>query len=130
MNLESDNHSIWNEVRLAYYILTDPQAPFYIRMMPFAALFYMIIPEGLIAWPLFTPLDDVAVVYLAFKGLIALAPAQLVAKYQKQLGMDILEGDFEVVENNVVENDVAEDDVVEVADKELDASIILNPDRQ
>ncbi|MGB1250624.1 MAG: hypothetical protein ACPG8W_08445 [Candidatus Promineifilaceae bacterium] len=116
MNPDSNNTSVWKELILAYHILRDPNTPFYIKMMPLAAVFYCFFPEGAFAFPLLTPIDDLAIFYVALKGFIHLTPPQIVTKHQKTLGMDVLEGEYQVVENNMPE-------------KELDASIVLNPDR-
>ena len=126
MNSDSTGNSIWQELILAFHILRDPQTPFYIKMMPMAALLYFLFPEGWIVFPLATPIDDIALAYVALKGLVQLTPPQIVARHKKSLGMDVVEGEYQVVENDVADSDAVEDSV---GDKELDASIVLNPDK-
>ena len=117
MNSDSTGNSIWQELLLAYRILRDPQTPFYIKMMPMAAMLYFFFPEGWFAFPLITPIDDLALAYVALKGLVQLTPPQIVDRHQKALGLDVVEGEYRVVEEEPV------------AEKELNASIVLNPDK-
>ncbi len=114
----TDNGGILSEMRLAWQLMRDPESPFYLKLLPLLAIVYFVAPEYFVAWPLATPIDDVAVFYAALKGIVNLAPPHLVAKYTGDPALNYVDGEYEVVEGN--------DDS---AEKTLSEDIIINPDQ-
>ena len=35
---------MWQQIRLIYYLLRDPEVPFYLKLLPFTAVVYFIFP--------------------------------------------------------------------------------------
>lgn len=115
----SGDGGFWRELRLAYSVLRDRQTPIYLKALPAIGLLYFLFPfEGLAFWPLGTPVDDIALLYVALKGLLYLAPADVVSRHRRALGMDVVDAPYEVIEK------------APPADFDLDEQIVLNPDRK
>lgn len=100
---ETNNESggISNEIKLAWKLLRDPESPIYLMALPILAGLYFIVPEWFVGGPLLvTPIDDVAVLYAALKGIKALAPPHLVAKYTGDTSLNYVDGEYEVIESD------------------------------
>ena len=111
----TEGTSIFSDMKLAWQLLRDPESPWYLKAFPMLALLYFFVPEGVIAWPLMTPIDDVAVFYAALKGIVNLAPPHLVSKYTGDPSLNYVDGEYEVIEED--------------EDKTLDDSIVIDPDK-
>jgi len=74
---------IWQQVQLVYYLLRDPEVPFYLKIIPFTALVYLVMPLDLIPDPalLIGQLDDLTVLFVAGKMFVQMAPQHVVAKH-------------------------------------------------
>lgn len=88
----------WHQARLIYALMLDPDVPTYLKIIPFGALAYLVMPLDLI--PDFAlglgQLDDLTVLLVLSKVFVDLAPAQSVAKHKDQIrvedGFDPSEG--------------------------------------
>jgi len=78
---------VWQQVRLVYYLLRDPEVPFYWKLVPFVAILYLL-------WPVdFLPdvfvglgqLDDLTALLVGAKVFIEMAPPHVVARYMEQI---------------------------------------------
>ena len=78
---------VWQQIRLVYYLLRDPEVPFYWKLVPFTAVLYLL-------WPVdFLPdlivglgqLDDVTALLVGAKIFIEMAPPHVVARYMEQI---------------------------------------------
>ncbi len=107
---------VFGDMRLAWQLMRDPESPFYLKLLPLLAIVYFIAPEYFVAWPLATPIDDVAVFYAALKGIVNLAPPHLVAKYTGDPSLNYVDGEYEMVED------------MDSAEKTLNEEIVINPD--
>ena len=111
---------MWHQVRLVWSLLRDPDVPLYLKILPFAALIYILVPTDLI--PDFIPvvgqLDDLTALIVGGKVFVELSPQRVVAQHieamrargqqhsQEDLPPDasiddiIIEGEFEEVDSN------------------------------
>lgn len=103
---------IWEQIRLVWLLMRDNEVPVYLKLLPLAAVIYVIIPTDLIP-DFFIPfggLDDITAVLVGAKMFIEMAPQNIVARHIQNMrrvdaGLDL--------------------DGVEQSDKELDASIVI-----
>jgi uncharacterized membrane protein YkvA (DUF1232 family) len=74
---------IWQQIRLVYYLIRDPEVPFYLKLIPFTAVLYLIFPFDIIPdiAPFFGQLDDLTALLVSSKVFVELAPQQVVAKH-------------------------------------------------
>lgn len=99
---------LWQQARLVYALLRDPDVPIYLKVIPFTAVIYLLVPLDLI--PDFAlglgQLDDLTAILVLSKVFIELAPQRLVDYHLNQIR---------------VQDGLAEDNTViidqEVADK-------------
>ncbi|NPA92243.1 MAG: DUF1232 domain-containing protein [Chloroflexi bacterium] len=81
-----NNRSVWlavlREARLVWHLLRDPRVPWYLKLIPVGALGYVIMPVDLI--PL-NPLDDAALVSMAFYLFLELCPPEVVEEHRQAL---------------------------------------------
>lgn len=97
---------LYRQARLAWGLFWDRRVPWAIKLIPPAALIYLISPIDLI--PDFGlglgQLDDLAVILLGFKLFIELAPADVVREHLRALGARIGQWDLDE-EQPVVEGE-------------------------
>lgn len=78
---------VWQQARLVYYLLRDPEVPFYLKLVPFAAVLYLLWPVDFL--PDFAPvlgqLDDLTALLVSSKVFIEMAPPHIVARYTEQI---------------------------------------------
>ncbi len=74
---------VWEQIRLVYYLLRDPDVPFYLKFLPFLSILYLIWPIDLVAdiVPIVGQLDDMAILLVGFKVFIELAPPEVTARH-------------------------------------------------
>ena len=93
-----------NDIKLAWQLLRDPESPMYLMALPILAVAYFFVPEWFVGGPfLATPIDDIAILYAALKGIVALSPPHLVAKYTGDASLNYVDGEYEVIENDSAE---------------------------
>lgn len=78
---------VWQQARLVYYLLRDPEVPFYLKLLPFTAVIYLLWPIDLLPdlAPVLGQLDDVTALLVTSKVFIELAPPHLVARYMDRI---------------------------------------------
>ena len=78
---------VWQQARLVYYLLRDPDVPFYLKLLPFAAVLYLLWPIDLLAdvIPVFGQLDDLTALLVSSKVFIEMAPQHVVARHLDQI---------------------------------------------
>ena len=69
-----------DHIRLALRLLMDPRVPWYLKILPVAALVYFIVPDLI---P--TPLDDAVVLMVGVGLFLELAPKEVVEEYRQLL---------------------------------------------
>ena len=105
---------VWQQARLVFRLLRDPEVPFYLKIVPFIGLLYLIMPIDLIPdfMLMVGQLDDITALIVGAKVFIELVPPHVVARHLQEIRVQdgyetIVEGEF--------------------TDK-LDESIVIDPD--
>lgn len=97
---------VWQQARLVYYLLRDPEVPFYLKLVPFTAVLYLLWPVDLLPDVLLGlgQLDDLTALLVSSKVFIELAPPHLVAQYMDQIRVsDGFAGADEVNEKIIID---------------------------
>jgi uncharacterized membrane protein YkvA (DUF1232 family) len=78
---------VWQQIRLVYYLIRDPEVPFYLKFLPFVALVYLVWPFDIIPdiMPFLGQVDDVTAVLVGAKVFIELAPPHVVARHMNAI---------------------------------------------
>ena len=88
------------QVKLAYYLLLDPRVHPLIKLIPVAAVAYLILPTDVV--PDFVPvlgqLDDIAVLLIGLRLFFEFAPPGVVEEHLKRLVARV-RGDWTVVDD-------------------------------
>jgi uncharacterized membrane protein YkvA (DUF1232 family) len=98
-----------NNAHLTWKLLLDPKVNALAKLVPAAALAYLIMPIDVIPdmIPGLGQLDDIAVILLGIRAFIALCPPELVQWYRSEMGIDpktrenqsdTIEGSYRVVD--------------------------------
>lgn len=112
---------LWQQARLIYYLIRDPEVPIYLKVLPFLGFVYLLVPFDLFAdvLPFLGQLDDVTALLLTGKVFIELSPQQAVMKHMQTIreldGYDT-PATAVVDENNVVEGIVISPEDIEPKD--------------
>jgi len=76
------------QTRLAWRLLTDRRVPAWVKLIPVAALVYLLSPIDLLPdlmLPVLGELDDVAIILLALKMFVDLSPSNIVGNHMDEL---------------------------------------------
>ena len=78
---------MWHQMRLVWYLIRDPEVPFYLKVLPLAAFIYILIPTDFIpdVFPVVGQLDDLTALIVGGKVFIELAPQRVVAEYIRSM---------------------------------------------
>ncbi len=79
---------IWLQFRLVLALIRDPEVPFYLKLLPAAAVFYVIFPLDFAPdiYPILGQLDDLTALLVGAKVFVEMAPQDVVARHQQRLG--------------------------------------------
>jgi uncharacterized membrane protein YkvA (DUF1232 family) len=102
---------LWQQARLVYRLIRDPNVPLYLKLLPFFSLLYLIFPFDLIPdmAPIIGQVDDLAILVAFSKIFIELSPQDVVKEHLTQ----IQEEDGTVIINQMVdERDPVSDAIV------------------
>ena len=78
---------IVHQVRLVFYLLRDPEVPFYLKLVPFIGFVYLLSPIDFVP-DLFLglgQLDDLTVLLVGSKIFMELAPPHIVARHRQAI---------------------------------------------
>jgi uncharacterized membrane protein YkvA (DUF1232 family) len=117
---------LWQQARLVYKLLLDPEVPIYLKILPFAAVVYILFPFDFIpdVIPGFGQLDDITILVIGTKMFVDLAPKQVVARHLQSLRSqgdntptvdEIYSSDPDIIEGIIIEDG---DNVDQVVDSE------------
>ena len=116
---------MWQQIRLVYYLLRDPEVPFYLKLLPFTAVVYLIFPFDLLTdfAPVIGQLDDITILLVGTKIFIELAPPHVVARHMEAIRVQ----DGYGVVNTPAADDLAESIIIDgehevIVNKEKDRS--------
>ena len=78
---------VWQQARLVYHLLRDPDVPFYLKLLPFAAVLYLLWPVDILPdiAPVLGQLDDVTALLVSSKVFIELVPPHVVARHMDRI---------------------------------------------
>ena len=78
---------LWHQVHLVYKLFLDPEVPIYLKILPIAAVVYLLFPFDFIpdVIPGFGQLDDITILVIGAKMFIDLAPKQVVARHLQSM---------------------------------------------
>lgn len=97
---------IWNQFRLVFYLLRDPDVPIYLKLLPVAALLYVLVPIDFAPdfYPVLGQLDDLTALLVGAKVFIEMAPPHVVARHidQLQSGLHVDAEEADPLENAIV----------------------------
>lgn len=114
---------LWQQARLVYKLILDPEVPIYLKALPFAAFAYLLFPFDFLpdVIPGVGQLDDITILVVGAKMFIELAPKHVVARHlqsmraQGHLSPTMNEQPVEelyINDPDVIEGVIVEDDVV------------------
>ena len=116
---------MWQQIRLVYYLLRDPEVPFYLKLLPFTAVVYLLFPFDLLTdfAPVIGQLDDITILLVGTKIFIELAPPHVVARHMEAIRVQ----DGYGVVNTPAADDLAESIIIDgehevIVNKEKDRS--------
>ncbi len=121
--------SFWREAyqqaRLVFYLLRDPEVPFYLKLLPFAAVFYLLWPADLIPGlilPIVGSLDDITALLVGAKVFIELAPQHVVIKHLNTIrqldGYDPIEDEIKMGDTAVNDDLIIDGEIIEEKEPE------------
>ena len=126
----SNKHSgffgeLWQQVKLVYQLMLDPEVPIYLKILPFATILYLLFPFDFLpdVIPGIGQLDDITILVVGAKMFIELAPDRVVARHlqkmrrnqefpietDNQASGNILEGDPDIIEGILIEDEHSAD---------------------
>lgn len=78
---------VWQQMRLVYYLLRDPEVPIYLKLLPFTAVLYLLWPVDLLTdfVPVLGQLDDLTALLVSSKVFIELAPQHVVLRHMDSI---------------------------------------------
>ncbi len=110
---------VWQQARLVYYLLRDPEVPFYWKLVPFVAVLYLLWPVDFLPDVLvgLGQLDDVTALLVGAKVFIEMAPPHVVARYMEQIRVS---DGFSAIKDRDVDEKIIIDPEPNLSDKEKD----------
>jgi uncharacterized membrane protein YkvA (DUF1232 family) len=126
----SDEHSgyfaeLWQQLKLVYQLMLDPEVPIYLKILPFAAILYLLFPFDFLpdVIPGIGQLDDITILVVGAKMFIELAPDQVVSRHLQKMrrngklatGTDdqasgsSFAGDPDIIEGIIIEDEPSAD---------------------
>jgi uncharacterized membrane protein YkvA (DUF1232 family) len=116
---------IWQQLRLVIYLIRDPEVPIYLKLLPFAGIFYALFPFDLVTdfVPVIGQLDDVTALLVSSKVFIELAPQRVVARHMER----IRERDgYSAFGEGVSTADPADDDLADAIVIDVEHELVLD----
>ena len=85
---------IWLQVRLVLALIRDPEVPSYLKLLPLAAILYVVFPLDFAPdiYPILGQLDDLTALLVGAKVFVEMAPPEIVARHQLRLSEDAHRG--------------------------------------
>ena len=102
----------WQNLRLIWRLFRDPDVPIYLKLIPFSAILYLILPIDLLPDVLvgLGQMDDLALLMLGAKTFTTLAPQHVVAAHREAIRRE-------------------DSGVLALPDKALEQIIVIEPDK-
>lgn len=111
---------LWQKARLVYKLFLDPEVPIYLKVLPVAAIVYLLLPFDFLpdVIPGIGQLDDITILIVGAKMFIDMAPHEVVERHLQGMrvhGDNISAGDEQTVDElyandpDVIEGIIIED---------------------
>ncbi len=88
------------QIKLLYHLMLDPRVHPLAKLIPIAAVAYVISPVDIISdvIPVLGQLDDAAIVMLGLRMFFEVAPPDVVREYLKRLARPVTDSEWKVVQ--------------------------------
>ncbi len=88
------------KLRLSWRLLRDPLVPFWTKLIPAAAIAYILLPVDISPdmLPVLGQVDDLGILLLSLNWFVSLSPADVVRRHLAE--MSSVKGDYRVVEKD------------------------------
>lgn len=111
---------IWQQIRLVYKLILDPEVPIYLKALPFVAVVYLLLPFDFLpdVIPGLGQLDDLTILIIGAKIFIDMAPQDVVQRHLRNLQSvsdriasegeqidEIEDGDADIIEGIIIEGE-------------------------
>ncbi len=93
------------QVKLLYHLMLDPRVHPLAKLIPIAALAYVISPVDIVSdvIPVLGQLDDAAIVMLGLRMFFEVAPPDVVREYLKRLAHPVTDGEWKIMQTSAEE---------------------------
>lgn len=83
---------MWLQFRLVLALIRDPDVPIYLKLLPAAAVLYVIFPLDFAPdiYPILGQLDDLTALLVGAKVFVEMAPQDVVSRHQQRLSEEAL----------------------------------------
>jgi uncharacterized membrane protein YkvA (DUF1232 family) len=77
----------WQQLRLVLALLRDPDVPLYLKLLPAAAVLYVLFPLDFVPdlYPVLGQIDDLTALVVGAKVFVEMAPPHVVARHLERL---------------------------------------------
>ncbi|MFN2135436.1 MAG: YkvA family protein [Candidatus Promineifilaceae bacterium] len=120
---------LWQQAKLVFQLFLDPKVPIYLKVLPIAAVAYLLFPVDLITdfVPGLGQLDDLTILLIASKAFIDMAPKDIVNRYLGRLDRSGFSPDDLNAKGAApdADSDIIEGIIIEEEDKGEDSSSTL-----
>lgn len=111
---------MWHQIRLVFALIRDPEVPIYLKLLPVAAVLYVLFPLDFApdVYPVLGQLDDLTALLVGAKVFIELAPPHVVARHLSgfseskgaaEVNDDLKDAIFVDAEHEIIGEDAADD---------------------
>jgi uncharacterized membrane protein YkvA (DUF1232 family) len=116
---------LWQQARLTFSLMMDRQVPIYLKVLPLAAIAYLLMPLDFLpdVVPGLGQLDDLGVLLLGAKVFIEMAPQDVVRRYLQQYA-----GGAKVNGPTVLDAQPPQEQVYDAADADVIEGVIIDED--
>lgn len=88
----------WTDIKMAYWLMKQPDVPIISKVIPILAAAYVISPIDFVpdVVPVLGQMDDVAIIMLGVRTFLHMAPPAVTGRYEAEMaGGTIVEGEAE-----------------------------------
>ena len=98
-------------IKLVLRLLADPRVNIFVKLIPFASFIYFFLPDLVIG-----PLDDAAVLGIAFSLFVELCSPEVVEEHLRQLRAEAQRRSSSPTDRKAIEEDIIEGEYYEIKD--------------
>ncbi|MFN7037536.1 MAG: YkvA family protein [Bellilinea sp.] len=98
-------------IKLVLRLMADPRVNVFVKLLPFASIIYFFLPDLVIG-----PLDDAAVLGIAFSLFVELCPPDVVEEHIQRLRAESQRRSSSSPDRKAIEEDIIEGEYYEIKD--------------